>query len=159
MSHAPFERVHLATGILERDGCLLLVASRYRNHPEPLWNLPGGRQRHGELLAETVRREFCEETTLDVEVGSVRYVSESYDRSAGMHFVSVAFDVRSDGHPLVAAGDAHVVDVAWVPFAGLAGKLVVPVVRDPLLAHLADPARRYFGFADAGITIAFSDAP
>jgi ADP-ribose pyrophosphatase YjhB (NUDIX family) len=149
----------LATGILERDGCLLLVASRYRNHREPLWNLPGGRQRDGELLAETVRREFREETALDVVVGSVRFVSESYDRTAGVHFVSVAFDVGTDGDPQVVAGDAHVVDVAWVALGDLGEKLIVPVVREPLLAHLEDPARRYFGFADAGITIAFSDAP
>ncbi len=76
-----------------------------------------------------------------------------------MHFVSVAFDVGTDGNPQVVAGDPHVVDYAWVPVEELGQKLVVPVVRDPLLAHLGDPSRRYFGFADAGITIAFSDAP
>jgi ADP-ribose pyrophosphatase YjhB (NUDIX family) len=149
--------VHLATGILERDGCVLLVASRYPNHPEPLWNLPGGRQRDGELLSETVRRELREETSLEVEVGSARYVSESYDRSANVHFLSVAFDVRCAGEPRVPDGDAHAVACAWVARGDLAARLTVGVVREPLLAHLADPRRRYFGFGDAGITIAFAD--
>lgn len=154
-----FARVHLATGILERDGALLLVASRYANHPEPLWNLPGGRQRDGELLEQTVRREFLEETSLDVEVGVLRYVSESYDRAAGVHFLCVAFDVRAEGEPRVPPGDAHAVAHAWIPHGSLAERLRVAVVREPLLAHLADPCRRYFGFADAGVTIDFADAP
>ena len=152
-------RVHLATGLLERDGRILLVASHYPNHAAPLWNLPGGRQREGELLRDTVRREFLEETTLDATVGSVRYVSESFDRSTDTHFLSVAFDVRADGEPRVPPGDAHAVGVAWVARANLHRTLSVAVVREPLLAHLADPNERYFGFADAGITIEFADPP
>jgi ADP-ribose pyrophosphatase YjhB (NUDIX family) len=152
-------RVHLATGLLERDGRLLLVASRYPNHAQPLWNLPGGRQRDGELLEETVRREFLEETGLHVVLGTARYVSESYDRATGTHFLSVAFDVTASGEPQVPEDDAHVVDAAWIPHKDLAAMLAVAVVREPLLAHLKDPARRYFGYADAGITIEFRDRP
>jgi len=167
----PTARVHLAMGLLERDGRLLLVASRYPNHPQPLWILPGGRQRDGELLVQTVRREFREETGLAVEVGSVRYVSESYDRNTNVHFLSIAFDVRAAtvapgepgegaaSEPFVPAGDAHVVALAWVPVAEIGSTVTVRVVREPLLTHLADPSRRYFGFDDAGITIAFADPP
>jgi ADP-ribose pyrophosphatase YjhB (NUDIX family) len=121
--------------------------------------LPGGRQRPDELLAATVRREFVEEVCLDVEVGMLRYVSESYDPAANVHFLSIAFDVRSSGEPRVPPGDAHAVSCAWVRPADLAATLKVAVVREPLLAHLADPDRRYFGFADAGITISFADEP
>ena len=41
-----------------------MVASRYPNHREPLWNLPGGASVPGELLSETVVREVFEETGL-----------------------------------------------------------------------------------------------
>jgi ADP-ribose pyrophosphatase YjhB (NUDIX family) len=153
------ERVHLVTGILERPQGLLLVASRYPNHAQPLWNLPGGRQRPGELLAASLTREFHEETGLDVVVGGLRYVSESYDRATATHFLNMAFSVAADGAPGVSGSDAHVVDWAWVPRAQLAARLSVAVVREPLLAHLADPSQRYFGYADAGITIEFSDSP
>ncbi len=146
-------------GLLERDGRLLMVASRYPNHALPLWNLPGGRQRDGELLEQTVRREFLEETGLAVEVGSVRYISESYDRTTNVHFLSIAFDVRAANEPFVPAGDAHAVALAWVPLAEIGATVAVRVVREPLLTHLADPSRRYFGFDDAGITIAFADPP
>ncbi len=83
--------IHLATGILVRDERLLLVASRYPNHAQPLWNLPGGRQLPGELLAETVVREVFEETGLRVEADEVAYVSESYD--GAMHFLNVTFRI------------------------------------------------------------------
>ena len=151
-------RVHLVTGILERDGALLLAASQYRNHAAPLWNLPGGRQRDSELLEDALRRELLEETALEVAVGSLRYVAESYDRATGTHFINFAFTVASSGEPRVVPGDAHVVDVAWVPYARLAQQLTVAVVREPLLTHLRDPERRYFGFADAGISIEFADS-
>ena len=145
------------TGVLERDGSLLLVASRYPNHAEPLWNLPGGRQRHGELLHETLVREFREETGLTIAVGALRYVAESYDSKNGAHFLCVAFDVSSDGIPAAASDDAHVAAIAWCPRDAIASKIAVAVVRDPLVANLFDPSERYFAYADAGITIEFAD--
>ncbi len=152
-------RVHLVTGILERRGALLLVASAYPNQREPLWNLPGGRQERDELLPDALRREFREETRLDVVVGGLRYIAESYDAATGTHFTNAAFDVSCAGEPRLPPSDPHVVDLAWVPRAELAARLTVSVVREPLLAHLAQPGQRYFGFADAGITIEFADSP
>ncbi len=88
----PARAIHLATGIALREEHLLLVASRYPNQPQPLWNLPGGRQQPGELLEETVVREFAEETGLDVAVRELAYVSESYDGE--QHFLNATFLVE-----------------------------------------------------------------
>jgi len=152
-----WRRIHLCTGILERDGAILLVASRYPNHPEALWNLPGGRQEPLELVAAAVVREFREETQLDVVVGGLAYVAESFDAATSTQFTNFAFYVSGAGEPHVPAGDLHAVACAWVPRAELARRLSVGVVREPLVAHLADPTRRYFGFRDAGVTIEFFD--
>jgi len=133
------------------------VASRYPNQPQPLWNLPGGRQRHGELLEEALAREFVEETGLRAHVERLLYVSESYDRTTGAHFLNTTFAVAAPGEPRLTGHDAHVVELAWVPPAELAARLKVAVVREPLLATLRGEARRYFSFADAGITIEFAD--
>lgn len=152
-------RIHIATGLAlaETGGrqSILLAASRYANHAEPLWTLPGGRQQPGELLAETVAREFIEETGLTAEVGELAYVSESY--SSQTHVLNVTFRVaiRSDAPaPRRPRSGDHIADVAWVPLEQLAATIAVAVVRDPLLAYLrGNLTRRYAGYHDAGITI------
>ncbi len=148
--------IHLATGLAVRDGRVLLVASRYPNHPQPIWNLPGGRQQPGELLAETVERETLEETGLCVEVGELAYISESYADSE--QFLNATFTVRlrsarHDARPSDRVDD-HVVAVQWVAIEELAMRIVVGVVREPLLAYLHGKLpRRYAGYHEAGITI------
>ncbi|MBV8726678.1 MAG: NUDIX hydrolase [Candidatus Eremiobacteraeota bacterium] len=134
----------------------MLVASAYPNHSSPLWNLPGGRQDEGELLTAALQREFAEETGLKISVGELLFVSESYD--GGTHFTNATFHVASDGEPQLPQEDAHVVAVEWVPLAEIEDRLTVRVVREPLRAYLrGEAAWRYFGYADAGISIVFAD--
>ena len=151
--------IHLAAGLAVVEGRVLLVASRYANQPEPLWNLPGGRQKAGELLTETVEREVCEETGLHVRVGKLAYVSESYDGET--HYLSACFHV--DLVSVSSTFDApladkvrkdHVVAWDWVALDQLTERVVVAVVREPLLAYLrGELVQRYAGFHEAGITI------
>lgn len=150
-------RIHLCTGILERDGRILLVASRYRNHAQPLWNLPGGRQEPYELLEDALRREFDEEVSLPIEIERIAYVAESFDPGAETHFTNVAFVVRSSGDPQLRAGDLHAVDFAWVPRDDVAQRLIAAVVRGPLTGYLGGSDRTYYGFQNADITIQFND--
>lgn len=153
------QRIHLCTGILLRAGHVLLVASRYPNHAEPLWNLPGGRQEPYELLEDTLRREFDEEVSLAIEIERIAYVAESFDRAVSTHFTNTAFLVRSEGEPQLRAGDLHAVDVAWVPRDRIGERLSVEVVRIPLMGFLHGDIRGYYGFQRAGVTIEFADAP
>lgn len=158
--------IHIATGIAIAQGRLLMVASRYRNHAAPLWTLPGGRQQPGELLTQTVEREFSEETGVCVRARELVYVSESYDGE--QHYLNATFAVdilRQPERNVIpsavegqGASDDHVVAVEWVPLDEVAQRIVVAVVREPLLAFLAGtlPAR-YAGFAQAGVTIEWPD--
>jgi len=148
--------VHLATALVRRGAAVLLVASRYTNHERPLWNLPGGRQVQGELLAQTALRELREETGLEGTLVELCYVSESYDGDT--HFLNATFSVHAEGQPRREFGPGdHVVDVDWVDAEMLAERLSVAVVREPLLAYLEGTLPGYAGFEDAGITIVFPD--
>jgi 8-oxo-dGTP pyrophosphatase MutT (NUDIX family) len=156
-------RIHIAT-VLARtsvDGadCVLLVASRYPNQPQPLWNLPGGRQLPGELLAGTAARELFEETGVRARTHELAYVSESYD--GDVHVLNATFVARIDGASTAivrpSRGD-HVEDVDWVPLFELPSRIAVAVVREPLVAYLQGRLpQRYAGFHDAGITIQWPD--
>lgn len=149
--------VHLATGLAMREGNVLLVASHYPNHSQALWNMPGGRQRHGELLTETVVREVFEETGLTATVKRLAYVSESYDGE--VHFTNATFEIDVRG-TLHRPTDDHVVDAAWVPIEQCRSRIAIAVVRDPLVAYLEGRLReRYAGFHEAGVTIVFPTDP
>ncbi len=154
-----YRRIHLCTGLLERDGRILLVANEYPNHTELLWNLPGGRQEGRETCAMAAVRELREETSLEVRVTGLAYVAESFDPASNAQVTAFCFTIEAGGEPHVPPGDAHVRECRWVPRAELAGILKVGVVREPLLRYLADPAQRYTGYLEAGITIAFADEP
>ena len=156
---------------------MLLVASQYPNHAAPLWNLPGGRQRPGELLEETLRREFREETGLAVRAKELAYISESYDPRSGTHFLNATFEVLAEAEPAEAAlphDDPKLVGLDWVARAELGRRITVAVVREPLDAYLrsavessvesAAPSgatcsnpKRYFGFGVADVAIEFAE--
>jgi 8-oxo-dGTP diphosphatase len=140
-----------------RGGRLLMVASRYPNQPQPLWNLPGGRQQPGELLEETVVREFLEETGLHVIVRGLAYLSESYD--GGRHFLNATFTLDVvEGSSGVTKGDDHIVAMEWVALGDVRERIAVAVVREPLVAFLEGTLeRRYAGYHEAGITIEWPD--
>lgn len=133
----------------------MLVASRYPNHPQPLWNLPGGRQHPDELLPQTLVREVHEETGLTATPGALLYVSESYDGQT--QFTNTTFAATVSGELAVPKDDAHAVAAEWVPIDALAERLGVRVVREPLLAYLGGDRRGYYGYAEAGITVEFAD--
>jgi ADP-ribose pyrophosphatase YjhB (NUDIX family) len=79
-------------GVHAKDGKILLL----KRNVEPFkgfWHVVGGHVEEGESLEEAVKREFREETGLDVTVGGVigGRLEETFDRIK----VIVAFEVKS----------------------------------------------------------------
>ena len=101
--------------VVVRDGRALVI-KRAHEPRKGEWSLPGGLLELGESLADGVRREIKEETSLDVELGPI---IETFDRvhrdDAGRiryHFVIVDFVCWSDAGEARAGSDAEA--VAWV---------------------------------------------
>lgn len=72
---------HLRTrvnGILIEDEHLLMVKHRMGNG-RILWSVPGGGMHFGSNAMENLRREFLEETNLEVAVGDYLFVHEHLD--------------------------------------------------------------------------------
>ncbi|HUZ49950.1 MAG TPA: NUDIX domain-containing protein [Candidatus Dormibacteraeota bacterium] len=146
------QHVHLAHGLALHEDRVLLVASRYAGYPDGLWNLPGGRQEPSELLQETAAREIFEETSIRARCGDLAYVNESYDRDR--HIIAAIFHVDVEGqHVRIPTLGDHVVAAAWVALDRIGGLAMAEIVRRPLLAYLRGDATRYYGAAQADISV------
>lgn len=98
------------------DGALLMV-QRAHEPGKGLWSLPGGRVKHGEFLADALRREVREETGLDVEVGELAGILEVPGDE--FHYVILDFHSTVNGDVTARPGtDAS--DVRWVPLKEVA---------------------------------------
>jgi 8-oxo-dGTP diphosphatase len=79
-----------------KDGSIVLVDRKY---PPLGWAIPGGFVDPGESLAQAVRREALEETSLRVEVISIFHVYSVPWRDPRGDTVSVVYYCRADGSP------------------------------------------------------------
>jgi ADP-ribose pyrophosphatase YjhB (NUDIX family) len=107
-------------GILERDGRVLL-ARRACEPRRGAWDIPGGFVNELEHPIDALRREFMEETGLEVEpVELLRIEIEPYDNR---HVFSVTWIVRGDGDP-VAADDVE--ELRWFAHDALPDEMAFP---------------------------------
>jgi ADP-ribose pyrophosphatase YjhB (NUDIX family) len=83
------------------DGIVLIE----RKNPPPGWALPGGFVDVGESLAQAVKREAMEETSLDIELVEQFFSYSDPARDPRGATVSVVFVAKSSGTPR-AADDA-----------------------------------------------------
>ena len=107
-------------GILERDGHVLL-AKRAGEPRRGYWDIPGGIVDEGEAPLDALRREFREETGLEIEpVEFMRIDIEPYD---DRFIFSVTWIVRAEGEP-VAADDVE--ELRWFPRDAVPEEMAFP---------------------------------
>ena len=83
-----------------KDGSIVLIE---RKNPPPGWALPGGFVDPGESLAQAVRREAEEETSLKVEVIQLFHIYSRPWRDPRGDTVSAVYYCKAEGEP--AGGD------------------------------------------------------
>lgn len=67
-----------ARGICEYDGKILLLKVRSRSsHDAEKWEIPGGKVKKGEFFDQALKREFVEETGLEINIDSLYNVIQN----------------------------------------------------------------------------------
>ena len=82
-----------ACGILIIDNKILLAAHKFSNR-ELFWSPPGGGVEFGESLKKCIKREFKEETLLDINVGN--YLGTSEYIAPPLHAIEIFFSVTAE---------------------------------------------------------------
>jgi 8-oxo-dGTP diphosphatase len=113
--------------LLVRAASFLTVAGQ--------WFLPGGGLEHGEDPVDGLRREFAEETGLEVEVGVVRGVlSDVYTLPDGaeLHTVRIIYAIHSHAGELRHEVGGSSDTARWVPLDEVWDLPLRPYVRQAL---------------------------
>ena len=137
LMEAEWTRVSAFVLCHDSAGRILLTRFAHSGHPDHgKWTLPGGGMEWGEVPEETARREFLEETGLEVTVGGLAGVfsywitaKDSVRGEAG-HFVGIVFEGEAKPGDMRTEFDPdNTTDAAeWFPIEELDAVPRVPLV-------------------------------
>lgn len=100
-------------GVLFNRHRQVLLIKRNQAPAKGLWSIPGGRLEPGESLVEACRREFYEETNLEVEV---KHIVAVVDRQLeGFHYVIIDYWVQLvDEDKCFPVAQSDVAEAKWI---------------------------------------------
>lgn len=112
-------------GICIKDNALLLIHHKGLGSQGHLWVPPGGGLNYLEDAHEGLKREFKEETNLDIAVGKFLFVNEVLNEP--LHAVELFFEVHITGGQLITGqdpehenGDQIITEAKFVTFNEIA---------------------------------------
>lgn len=143
-----------ARALIIRDNKLLAIKMRDRSGV--FYILPGGGQRPGETLTESLHRECLEEIGTEVEVGELLYVREYIGKNHEFHQAHRAFHqlesvfrctlLDPDGIGPGSEHDKKQVGVEWIPLAELKERRFLPeVIKQYFTEKGFHPNSNYLG--------------
>ncbi len=118
-------------GIAIHEGRVLLV--RHEKAGKSYWLLPGGGVNYGEGLASALRREFKEETNLDIHVGDLVMALDSIAPNGSRHVLNLCFEVESALGELSLGTDRRVVETKYVPIERVEALTIHPDMKKELV--------------------------
>jgi 8-oxo-dGTP diphosphatase len=115
-----------------------ILAVKMRDRDGPFYILPGGGQKAGETMYDTLRRECMEELDISIRIGEFlfvrEYIGRNHDfsyRHSNFHQVEVVFRCTLDDPDSVRTGDgrdARQIGFEWLDLATLRGQRFFPKV-------------------------------
>lgn len=124
------ELIHVAVGVLVRDGRVLVAQRAEHLHQGGLWEFPGGKLEPGESVQNALRRELAEE--LGVQVRSAEAMLQvRHDYGDREVLLDVWRITDSLGEPLGLEGQP----VRWVDIDDL-DQLPFPAANQPIVLAL-----------------------
>ena len=148
-SDKPFKRFVIAAGILVRNQRVLLVENHWGD--KIAWTLPGGVVEPEESVLDALKREFREETNLEIaEVGRLCYVLQNRVVTLNEEGLILAFHAQSTHGEVAVQDDEYVRKARFVPFEELLFILTSPINLIPVESFLEASSRRaaYYYFDD-----------
>ena len=116
------EKVIICADIIAKYEQKIVLVQRFTNPPG--YALPGGKQDSGELLSESARREFFEETGLALEIEDVLSTFAKEHRDPRGRYVSTVFVGQATGTPKDEPGKTKVIYVTIKDLPGIKDKFI-----------------------------------
>ncbi len=95
-------------GILIKDSKILLLKHEGVGPADYLWSPPGGGLEFGENAENELKREFLEETGLEIEVNQLLFVNEFIN--SNIHAIELFFKVNHTGGSLALGTDPEMME-------------------------------------------------
>ncbi|MEO0794610.1 MAG: NUDIX domain-containing protein [Verrucomicrobiota bacterium] len=138
------------------DGKLLAIKMKRPREPELFFILPGGGQRHGETLIDSLKRECREELGFEPEVGALAYVREYIGKNhsfaskhKNFHQLEVVFHCQVPKGitiDLNCCGDRNQIGAEWIALEDLPESNFYPrKILDFIQDSNIDPDPIYLG--------------
>lgn len=113
----------IGVGVVVFKADRVLLIRRGKPPREGQWSLPGGRQRLGEPIVASARREVAEEAGIEIEVGGLVDVVDSITRddAGAVQYHYTLVDVMAEWRAGEAVAGHDAAEVTWADPAALHG--------------------------------------
>lgn len=127
-------RVRVAGILVDENGSILFV--KHKKKIKEYWLLPGGGVDYGETFQEALKREFIEETNLEIKVENMVIILESIDPKLSRHIINVIFLVKKIDGELKVGDEEILQEVKFIKKEDIDKIILYPNIKEELIKNI-----------------------